>query len=41
MKQTLHTIPRNQSQNREPIPKLDTARKGPRKPIHRKTAPAR
>ena len=41
MKQTLHTIPRNQSQNREPVPKPDTARKGPRKPIHRKTAPAR
>ena len=41
MKQTLHTIPRNQRQGREPVPKAETARKGPKKPIHRKTAPAR
>ena len=41
MKQSFHTTPRNQSQGRELVPKAETARKGPKKLIHRKTAPAR
>ena len=41
MKQSFHTTPRNQRQGRELVPKAETARKGPKKPIHRKTAPAR
>lgn len=41
MKRSFHTTPRNQRQGREPVPKAETTRKGPKKPIHRKTAPAR
>ena len=41
MAQKLHTTPLNQHRNRESVQKLETARKGPKKPPRRKTAPVR
>ena len=40
VKQELHTTSKNQHRNREPVQKPETARKGPKKPPRRKTAPA-
>lgn len=41
MAQKLHTTPLNQHRNRESVQKPETARKGPKKPPRRKTAPVR
>lgn len=41
MAQKLHTTPLNQHRNRENVQKPETARKGPKKPPRRKTAPVR
>ncbi len=41
MAQKLHTTPLNQHRNRESVQKPETARKGPKKPLRRKTAPVR
>ena len=41
MAQKLHTMPLNQHRNRESVQKPETARKGPKKPPRRKTAPVR
>ena len=41
MAQKLHTTPLNQHRNREIVQKPETARKGPKKPPRRKTAPTR
>ena len=41
MAQKLHTTPLNQHRNREIVQKPETARKGPKKPTRRKTAPTR
>ena len=41
MAQKLHTTPLKQHRNREIVQKPETARKGPKKPPRRKTAPPR